>query len=709
MTILHIPIFHGIAPRVAPRRLTKAQSQIARNCELFSEELRPIRDLIEVNTPSKVGVKQSIYLLDDLWLHWITDVDVARSPLYLENEERIHYTGDYNPKSTDNTLADASPGTDYPTDFYRLGMPRPDTAPTVNHTGGTSNDLERSYIYTFVSDWGEEGPPSAAGTHVGKVDATQWDLTTLDATPQNQWTNTEISSITFSTTTVTVNLAASEHHFFETTEYAIISGTFTGTGSLPTDIIGTWQVTRVDEDTFTFELPVAPTGTVTGFAAGFIDREAPLQLTGWTKRIYRTLGGSYYFVDDTTGTTYTDTTTDENLGELIPWEELSEEHWWKAPNGDMQGLTTFPGGVLAGFFGNTLALSEQNIPSAWPEEHQYTFNYNIVSIGVVGNTIVVATEGFPSVVIGDQPASMVVSELEIFQACVSKRGTVSLFNGVMYPSPDGLVYVPAVGLPEVITQKFFKKKDWQLFSPETLISDLHDDRYYGFYTGGGVDADETGGIIFDPKEPGAAFTTLGITATATYNDLESDDLYLMNGDNIVEYDNGGDFLTYTWLSKLFTTAYPLCFRAAKVKLSIGDGTTTGEQAAAIAAAIAALEIQLAETELSATFGGSNNNYVSGAIGGFAVGEYSVGGGPYAAAVAGVGTPIDSSMNLYGYYDDGSGSIERHLVYTKNLTGNKPFRLPGGYLSDQWEIEFNGSDVRIHEVVLGTSMEELSRV
>ena len=94
MTILYIPITHGIAPRLAPRKLSNAQAQTARDCDLFSEELRPLRDAIEVNTPTKVGTIQSIYLLGDLWLHWLTDVDVARSPLYLENELRIHYTGD---------------------------------------------------------------------------------------------------------------------------------------------------------------------------------------------------------------------------------------------------------------------------------------------------------------------------------------------------------------------------------------------------------------------------------------------------------------------------------------------------------------------------------------------------------------------------------------------------------------------------------------
>jgi hypothetical protein len=706
--ILHVPIFHGIAPRLAPRKLSQAQGQIARNCELFSEELRPIRESIEVVTPAKDGVKQAIYKLVDLWLHWLTDVDVARSPLYLENENRIHYSGDNNPKSTDLALAQSGITGEYPETFYRLGLPRPDTAPTVGHTGGTGNDVQRSYVYTFVTAWGEEGPPSPAGTHVGKADATSWGVSTIDASPPNQWTHAaDITSIVSTLTVVTVTLKTGSNHFLETSEYVTISGTTTGAGSLPDDIIGTWQVTRVDEVIFTFEVAVVPTGNYTGGAV--IDREAPLQTTSMEKRLYRSLGGNFRFVaDGITGTTYPDITADEDLGELLPGG-IDEPDWWKAPNGDMVGLIAFPGGIMAGFFGNTLAMSVPNIPSAWPEAYQYTFNFNIVSIGVVANTVVIATVGNPSAVTGDHPSAMVSSDLEIFQSCVSKRGTVSLFNGVMYPSPDGIVYVPSVGVPQIITQPFFKKKDWQKIAPATLVATLYDDRYYGFYTGGGENSDESGAIIFDPKEPGATFTTLVFQEhpTALHSDLESDTLYMMKGDEIAQYDAGGGFLTYTWLSKLFTTRYPVCFKAAKVKLTSGDGVSDGDYSDALDAATAALEARLEGTAISATFG-TSNNYDSGAIGGYAVAQYEQAGGPYTQVSGSIGSPVFAFMRLYSQFDNGSGTIERHLVHEESLLDDKPFRLPGGYLADQWDIELNGSDVRIHEVLLGTSMRELAK-
>lgn len=711
MTILYVPVFHGIAPRLAPRKLSTAQSQIARDCDLFSEELRPLRDSIEVNTPTKVGTKNSIYLLGSLWLHWLTDVDVARSPLFIENDLRVHYTGDMNPKSTDDTLAAAS-GTDYPTDSYRLGIPRPDTAPTVSHTGGTGNDIERGYAYTFVSAWGEEGPPSPATNYVGKADATSWDITTLDATPPNQWTHAaDIASIAFSSgTLVTVTLNSGSNHFFETTEYIVISGTTTGTGDLFTDIIGTWQVARVDELIFTFVLPAITSGTYTGGAV--IDREAPLQLTGWTKRLYRTLGNTFRFVaDGITGTTYTDTVADELLGEVLPGG-LDSTKWWKAPNGNMKGMIAFPGGVMAGFFGNTLTLSEPNVPSAYPEEFQYTFNFEIVGIGVVGNSIVVVTDGFPSLVIGDDPGAMVQTELEIFQSCVSKRGIASLVNGVMYPSPDGLVYVPSAGMPDIITRDFFKKKDWDLFSPDTFTAGVFDDRYYAYYENGGVGGNERGGIIFDLKEPGATFTESSVFSDGVHSDIEKDNLYLVNNNDIVQWDTGGRFFTYTWLSKLFTTARPVSFTAAKVKVTLGDGVTAGEEAAAIAAAVAALEMSLLATALNSPSFGKDNNYVAGSFAGGSVGEYGVAGGPYASAVADIGGTITALMNIYAWFAENEGdSVQRHLIHTQELTGSKAFRVGNikkGFLSDQWEVEFNCNDVVIHEAIIGTSMRELSK-
>jgi len=103
------------------------------------------------------------------------------------------------------------------------------------------------------------------------------------------------------------------------------------------------------------------------------------------------------------------------------------------------------------------------------------------------------------------------------------------------------------------------------------------------------------------------------------------------------------------------------------------------------------------------------NSVSGALGGFAVAKYTVAGGPYTNAVKAItGKAPTAIMRVYAYIDTGSGDRIRTLIYEKILVNNKPFRLPGGYLADNWEVEFSGTDTIIHEAILGTTMRELTR-
>lgn len=58
---------------------------------------------------------------------------------------------------------------------FTLGIPQP-AAPTVVPSGGSGSADTRSYVVTWVSAYGEEGPPSDADVETGKVDDT-WAIT----------------------------------------------------------------------------------------------------------------------------------------------------------------------------------------------------------------------------------------------------------------------------------------------------------------------------------------------------------------------------------------------------------------------------------------------------------------------------------------------------------------------------------------------------
>lgn len=269
---MHIKVdrFYGMAPQRGARKLGDYQAVRAQNVRLWKHELHPIRVPLPITVPSKSGTIQSIFLLSDAWLHWTQDVDVVRSPV-ASVENRIHYTGHYNPKSTDYTLATDGGGTDYPIDWYRLGLPDPDNAPTVGTTGGSASDVTRSYVYCYKTAWGEEGPPSPAGSDTGPSDAT-WNLTAMDTAPLNTFT---ISSISLSAGILTFTCSAA--HNLETGEYITISGV-----QHYTSLNDTHEATRVSATQFSIVAPSTLTSLELITNGDFSSDTGWTQEAGWS-------------------------------------------------------------------------------------------------------------------------------------------------------------------------------------------------------------------------------------------------------------------------------------------------------------------------------------------------------------------------------------------------------------------------------------------
>jgi len=167
--------FGGIAPKIPARYLADEQAQTAVNCPTWKGPLAPLLDTAFVTSLSKSGDLQSVYRfgLDvdsetQYWFHWTTDVDVVRGFINGDTSERTYYTGDGVPKVTDNTLA-LGAGTNYPLNFYQLGVPAP-ASPATCAIGGTpdanSSTETRVYTYTFVNSWGEESAPASASLSI---------------------------------------------------------------------------------------------------------------------------------------------------------------------------------------------------------------------------------------------------------------------------------------------------------------------------------------------------------------------------------------------------------------------------------------------------------------------------------------------------------------------------------------------------------------
>lgn len=253
-----------------------------------------------------------------------------------------------------------------------------------------------------------------------------------------------------------------------------------------------------------------------------------------TKRVYRAeSGGIYQHVADVNASTstYTDSITSAQLGRSLPSVE------WDMPDARITGLIALPGGILAGFFDNTLCFSEAYLPHAWPVAYQLAFKDNIVAIGATSSGLVVATQGQPYLVSGSSPEAMSPMQLDVDQPCVSARSLVDMGEYIIYAGHDGLA---AAGGRDarVVTADVFTREQWQALNPKTMHAYRYDGRYVVFYDGGCM--------VFTPGE-GVEF--LDINASGGYHDIAAGTLYLIQG-NAIKAWGQGDAMALTWRSRL---------------------------------------------------------------------------------------------------------------------------------------------------------------
>ncbi len=154
MTILKITGFSGEIPRLVPRLLPEAAAQYAANARLESGGLAPYRKPKFITRISSIaaGLIKTIYRHDDTWMAWDKPVYCAPGPVAAD---RLYVMGDGAPKMIVG-------GATYP-----LAVPRPTAALSASVSGtGTGDVYTRLYVYTFVTDFGEESEPCPVSNQV---------------------------------------------------------------------------------------------------------------------------------------------------------------------------------------------------------------------------------------------------------------------------------------------------------------------------------------------------------------------------------------------------------------------------------------------------------------------------------------------------------------------------------------------------------------
>jgi hypothetical protein len=501
MAYYKIKTFNGIAPQVSPRLLQDTIGQTANDVDLDKGVLSPITDNSKITDLAGVG-KTSIYKYTysstDYWLEWTNDVDVQPGPIADDALVRVYWSGDGFPKMGTATEVAAAGSGAYPRNYYRLGIPAPTAAPTLSVTGtddGTQTQYSTAYVYTFVSAYGEEGPPSPVSSVVTKVDAQSVDISGLETTAGS------------------------------------------GAGRTNTNLTA--------------------------------------------KRIYRSNTGSnttaFQFVKEVSLATAstTDSTTNANLAELIPstyWIGPPNEDTSLYPNGQMKGLTAMPNGIFAGFTGKRVCFSEPYLPHAWPVAYRLTVEDDIVAIGSTGNGLFVATTGNPYFISGTDPQSMTAIRIEAAQTCLNKRSFVDMGPYVMYASPGGLVMAAGTDV-QLATGDLIDSDYWQdNFYPSTIQGFRLSGKYLGFYASEG----NYGGFIFDPRGGKNAFTTLSLTSSTQvsggYVDSNTNKVYLIQDDDVKQFQGGSTNQTITFKTKEFVTNKPTSMGFVKVEAEAYTGS-----------------------------------------------------------------------------------------------------------------------------------------
>jgi len=342
------------------------------------------------------------------------------------------------------------------------------------------------------------------------------------------------------------------------------------------------------------------TYTVTVTAPPLSDQGVDRNLTKY--RLYRTVTSdagvaTFFFVTEQPYTpvgslTYVDTADDA----AISFNGEIESTFYTPPPTDLVGAVTMPNGMVAGWTQNDIWFCEPYRMHAWPAKYGQTVEYPIVGLGVVGQSLVACTAGYPSVLTGPNPAFISMAQLTIFEPCLSRGSILSAPEGVYYASPSGLQLV-GPGNIQNITREAATKDKWQKLTYLTALRAARlGTAYYAWGSArtGVFDesafepsvfetVDETGsyiGILIDPAAPNVGLVQLK-SETPIINvqtDPWSGEIFIIKDEKVYWLDMVDletSLETSLWNSKIFQTNQVRNFGALRLYFDVLPGSTPG--------------------------------------------------------------------------------------------------------------------------------------
>ena len=302
-----------------------------------------------------------------------------------------------------NTFANGPPG-------FAPGVngPAPDLYMYADVT--TSATVEaRTYIYTWVSAYGEESPPSPPTLLNGWANGT-WTVG-LFTPPANYFGGTGIANVAFLRLYRTVTAQGGSTTYYFVADISI--------GSSDPDAVAA----------------VAADPEVNGI--GCLPPSA----------------------------TYVDVQPDSTIALNIVMPSTD----YFPPPDNMQSIIAMPNGMYAGFVSNQIWFSVPYLPHAWPPGYVYTVEYPVVGLGFSNGSLVACTAATPWVLTGINPATMSVMQCQDPNPCLSAGSIVSLDAGVFFQAPKGLIQVVPPATSTNLTESWITLDKWPIITPQEYV------------------------------------------------------------------------------------------------------------------------------------------------------------------------------------------------------------------------------------------------
>lgn len=267
----------------------------------------------------------------------------------------------------------------------------------------------RTYVYTYVSAYGEEGPPSPP-------------------TLLNGWSNG----------TWTVQPALPPASYF--------GGN--GLGNIAFLRIYRTVVSTAGAATYFFVADIS-IGSTDADAIAAVAADPPVNGVGCLSP----------------RTTYTDNQLDSTVALNI---QMPSTNYFSPPV-NMQGIMVMPNGMYVGFINNQIWFSVPYLPHAWPPGFVYTVDFPVIGLGITSGALVAVTASTAWIFNGTTPSALNQVKCLLPAPCTSRGSIFSTDIGVFYHSIDGLIQVSNAPPATNSTLLWITREKWDQLTPQKYV------------------------------------------------------------------------------------------------------------------------------------------------------------------------------------------------------------------------------------------------